>query len=322
MIQPPKYITRLIAILLPEDVQEDILGDLIEWYQERSAQYQGIRLRWVYIWHSLSLWRLFQLPLPSFPFHTFAMLRHYFKIALRHLFGARSYALINLGGLAFGLATTLLILAYIQYENGFDQFHENKDRLYKVQTQFRSSDGMETIGLSSSIVSPIFKREFPEIEAGVRLLNVSGFSPPVIKIEDQTFQEDAFYYADSTFFTMFSFSLIEGNPQTALTDPATLVISQTLAKKYFPEGDALGQTIQVGKGNRKITGIMADMPAQSQMQINILGSFSSLRASKNESWFPANYYTYLLLKPGADIKALNSKIPDLLHRELEELLQE
>lgn len=304
-------------------MQEDIMGDLFEWFQERSLIHSQRRVWWAYLWHSLSLWRLFKIPTPSFTLHYLSMLRHYFKIAFRNLIGGtRNYTLINLGGLAFGLATSLLILAYIQYETGFDEFHEDRDRIYKVQTLFRTENGMERIGVSSSIVSPLFQREFPEVVNGVRLLNVSGFSPPVIRIGEDQFQEDAFYYADSTFFHIFSFPLLQGDPSTVLSDPSSLVINETLARKYFPEGNAIGQTVELGSRTRTISGVMADMPAQSQLQINVLGSFASLRAAKSESWFPANYHSYLLLNPGADIAGLRRKIPPLLDRELGEILQE
>ena len=233
------------------------------------------------------------------------MIRNYIKIALRHLQKHKLYAFINVAGLAVGIAGCLLIGIYIFHELSYDRFHGNADRIVRVSWEYNFGDAENKTAMTGTRVGPEFSRRFPETEAYVRLLKY----PRVLKVEDRMFEEKNFLYADSAFFGMFSFDLLEGNPATVLDAPEKLVITRSMARKYFGDQNPIGKTINVaGTRDFLITGIAADAPENSQIKFDFVGSFTTLNASKEEKWNEANYLTYLLLRDEAAIAPLQAKI--------------
>jgi putative ABC transport system permease protein len=233
------------------------------------------------------------------------MIRNYLKIALRHLQKHTLYAGINLLGLAVGITGCLLIGLYIWHELSYDRFHEKADRLVRVSWEYNFNESENKTASTGTRVGPEFARRFPEVAAYVRLLKY----PRVLTVGDRMFEEKRFLYADSAFFGLFSFPLLEGNPATVLDAPEKLVITASGAKKYFGSQNPIGQSITVG-GTKEfmITGIAADAPDNSQIQFDFVGSFTSLNAAKEEKWSEANYLTFLLLHSAEAIAPLQAKI--------------
>ncbi len=243
------------------------------------------------------------------------MIANYLKIAWRHLKKNKLYSLINLSGLAIGLTGCLLIGMYIWHEWSYDRFHENADRIVRVTWEYNFEDTVEETSNTGTKVGPEFTHRFPETESFVRLFKY----PRVLAYEDKLFEEKNFLYADSTFFKVFSFELIEGNGESALASPSNIVVTESMAKKYFGNQSPLGKTLNVG-GTRDfvITGIAANPPENSQIKFDFVAPFSALNASKEEKWNEANYLTFLLLKePGAG--TLHSKIGEYMTEIREEL---
>jgi putative ABC transport system permease protein len=232
------------------------------------------------------------------------MLRNYFKIALRHLQKNKLYAFINLSGLAIGITGCLLIGIYIWHELSYDRFHNKAERILRVTWEYNFDDAETKTAMTGTRVGPEFTRRFPETEAYVRLLKY----PRVLALEHKMFEEKGFLYADSTFFSVFSFSLLEGNPATVLDAPDKLVITQSMALKYFGNEHPIGRTIKVGAKDFIISGIAADAPDNSQISFDFVVSFSNLGAAKSEKWSEANYLTYLLLNDRESIEPLQTKI--------------
>ncbi len=232
------------------------------------------------------------------------MLTNYFKIAWRHLQKNRLYSLINLSGLAIGLTGCLLIGMYIFHEWSYDRFHEKADRIARVTWEYRFDDTVEETALTGTKVGPEFTRQFPETEAFVRLLKI----PQVVNYEDRLFEENDFIYADSTFFCIFSFELIQGDPQRVLNSPDDIVITQSMATKYFGEAHAVGKTLNVGTKNFTVTGIAKDAPDNSQVKFDFVAPFAVLHAAKEEKYSEANYITFLLLKDPGSFHPLQQKI--------------
>ncbi len=237
------------------------------------------------------------------------MIANYFKIAWRHLKKNRIYSLINLSGLAIGIIGCLLIGLYIWHEWSYDRFHENADRIVRVTWEYKFDDTAEETVYTGTKVGPEFARRFPETQSFVRLLKF----PRVLANENKMFEENRFYYADSSFFKIFSFKLIEGNPSTVLDAPESMVITESMARKYFGDQNAIGQAITVG-GTKDfiITGISEDAPDNSQIKFDFVAPFSALNASKEEKWFEANYVTFLLVKDAGSIQPLQVKIFDYM----------
>jgi len=223
------------------------------------------------------------------------MIWTYFKIAFRRLQKSRLYTLINLVGLTVGISSCLLIGLFIINELSYDHFNQNADRIVRMTMQF-GEGGKEKFALTGTKAGPQLQRTFPQVEKFVRLINGSG----VVKNGNQMYIERRFMYADSALFNVFSFHLLRGDPKTALDAPNEVVITRSMATKYFGSGDPIGKTLSVGwYGPPKIfqvTGVVADAPENSQIKFDFIGSFSTLGAAKHEEWWTANYTTYLLLK--------------------------
>ena len=223
------------------------------------------------------------------------MILTYFKIAFRRLQKSRLYTLINLVGLTVGISSCLLIGLYMINELSYDRFNQKAGRIVRMTMQF-GEGGKEKYALTGTKAGPQLQRTFPQVESFVRTINGSV----VMKYGSQMYIEKRFLHADSSFFKIFSFPLLKGDPNTALDAPNKVVITQSMAKKYFGNADPMGKILSVGwYGPPKIfqvTGVAADAPENSQIKFDFIGSFTSIGASKHEEWWTANYTTYLLLK--------------------------
>jgi len=244
------------------------------------------------------------------------MFRNYFKTAIRSLLKNKTASFINITGLCIGLTCCLLMVLYIQHELSYDRFHTNGDRIVRVIMEYRFNDGQLNKGnYTSTKVFPSFQRNFPEVENGVRIMPTEEN----VRYADKLFSEKAVLYADSTFFSIFSFRLQKGKADEVLKAPQMVVLSQSAAQKYFGEEDPVGKSIQLG--NRKepfvITGIAEDCPAASQIKFDFVVSFSSLHQPEEDTYFNANYTTYLLLKSESDIARLQQKIGPFMQKEVQ-----
>jgi len=232
------------------------------------------------------------------------MIRNYFKIAFRHLLKNKLYTFVNITGLAIGITSCILIGIYIWHELSYDQFHKNRDRIVRAVWEYNFEDKPNRTASTGTKVGPEFKRNFPEVESYVRLLKY----PRVIAYKDKMFDEKNFLYADSAFFSMFSFPLVSGNAATVLDAPDKIVVSQSMARKYFGNTNPVGQTVKVGTKDFIVTGIASDVAANSQIQFDFVAAFTSLTAAKTEKWNEANYNTYFLLHDKDQVPTVQAKI--------------
>ena len=237
------------------------------------------------------------------------MFKNYFKIAFRNLLRNLSFTIINVIGLAIGMAITLLSLLYITNEFTFDHFHENKESIYRVILKSESnSEGTTTSSIATAGIGPSLLKEIPEVEAMVRYSSPRG---GFFSYNNKNFQADYIMYADSTVFKMFSFDLLQGNSETVLRQPFTAVLTSRMAKKIFgDENKAVGKVINFNnKDDILITGIVDDSPVNSHLQFDVLISFTSLYKDPRMflGWNGGhNYYTYILLKKEANIEQVES----------------
>lgn len=238
------------------------------------------------------------------------MLKNYIKIALRNLVKHKGYSFINISGLAIGIAICLLILIYVKHQLSYDTYHENADRIVRVNFE----SGEKSFAVTPSIVAPALEQIAPEIEKWVRLYEPTRYSPAIISVGEKNFQEENFFYADSSFFDIFTFDFITGNPQTALSNPGNLVLTESIALKLFGATNVVGNTVKARIFNSEydfeITGVISDVPGNSHFSFDYLGSLSTM-----EGWSQltdtelrsANFYTYLLLTSEEAAKPLKEK---------------
>ncbi len=240
------------------------------------------------------------------------MIKNYFKVAWRNFFKNKLYSFVNLVGLTTGLVACMLIGVYIWNELTYDQFHTNADRIVRVTSDLRISGTELQFAQTGTKVGPEFSRVFPQVAHYARTMKSSGS----VSTGQQSFEEGNILYADADFFHLFSFPLRQGNAETALDAPQKVVLSSSTAKKYFGNTDPIGKTLKLNGGDREyeITGVTDDAPLNSQIQYDLIISFSSLNASKTEIWGTANYITYLLLQDANQINPLATSISDYMRK--------
>lgn len=245
------------------------------------------------------------------------MIKNYLLVAVRHLKKHFTYSSINVIGLGLGLATCLLLVTWIRHELSFDRFHAKADRIYRGSLEYSFGGQTSKTSVSPTALLPAMQKNFQEVENGVRIYNPASFNPYMVRVDDKLFQESKFYFADSTFFRVFSFSLIKGNADKALTAPRSVILTETMARKYFGDNDPMGKVLLVNNKNEyTVTGLMKDVPDNSHIQFDFLASFSTLPAATEQIWWSANYQTFCLLATGANSNQLSEKTNELVKKEL------
>ena len=241
------------------------------------------------------------------------MIKNHFKIAIRNLLRNKSFTAINVFGLAIGITTCLLIMLFVQNELSYDRYNVKADRIVRVV--FRGSVQGEKMkeAMAMPPVAQTLKKDFPEVQEATRLRK---FGYPRVTYGDKTLKDNAFAYVDSNFFQVFTLPFLKGDAKTALLEPNSIVISESVAEKYFGKEDPIGKVLSFKDLNTsfKITGVMSNMPVNSHFHFDIFGSMVSLPESKIPSWMTSEYYTYLVLPAGYDYKKLEAKLPRFVEK--------
>jgi len=254
------------------------------------------------------------------------MLRNYLTIALRNLRRNLGYTVINLVGLAVGLAACLLIGLYVRHELSYDDFHEKADRIYRiVQHTERGEDGRSSL-MHSARLAPALDTNVPAVQQAVRISRRWG-EDVLVEQSENTFYEDAFFFADAAVFEIFDgFSLRRGNPETALSKPFSVVLTEGAAEKYFGDTNPMGKTLRADAYNQTheltVTGVVEDPSSPSHIQFDFLTSFNTLRRSVPgprylDSWRYTAHYTYVLLENGVDPTELEGPFADFVRERQE-----
>ena len=255
------------------------------------------------------------------------MLKSFLQIALRNFTKRKGYSILNLLGLTIGITCCLLIFKYVAYERSYDNYNKNAARIFRVQEFDYQNGHLSSIWAPTSpAVGPTLKREFPEIEKFCRLIQ-QGFQLDN-PLNNTRFHEEKCYMADNAALEIHQMPLIKGNTATALDGVFKVVLSEKTAEKYFGHDNPIGKTlIYENNGGRQpleVTGVFANLPANSHLVIDLLVSYPTWRHYIGDdppakdytetAWSWNDYYTYIELKPGADWKALQAKLPDFINR--------
>ncbi|HNP96028.1 MAG TPA: ABC transporter permease, partial [Cyclobacteriaceae bacterium] len=204
------------------------------------------------------------------------MFKNYLLTTLRNLQKYLGYSIINIIGLCLGISISLLLALWIRHELSYDRFHSNAEQIFRVSMHMNFGGRSAQTAVSPTALLPALKKNFPEVKTGTRIYNPAFFSPFIVKKDDQLFEEEKFYFADSTFFDVFSYSLLKGSSQQALVEPRSVVLSESMAKKYFGQEDPIGKTLLINDENEYlVTGVIQNAPRNSYLQYDLIGSFSS-----------------------------------------------
>ena len=240
------------------------------------------------------------------------MLRNYLKTAIRNLWKNRTFSLINIGGLAVGMAVSFLILLYVLNEVTYDRFNENYAHIYRVATKIDAQGRHLEVPSVPAPLGPALVEQFPEVIRAARL-RVRGKG--IISYEDRVFEESGIYHADPDLFRVFTIPIVRGNPDTWLEAPFSMIVTEELAHKYFGEEDPIGKTIKIdNRHTYTITGIVQKMPDNSHFKFSMIGSLSSLEKLQRDLnlWMGFNYHTYILLEGNPNLEEITQKYHNLL----------
>jgi putative ABC transport system permease protein len=248
------------------------------------------------------------------------MFKNHLKIALRNIKKHKTFSAVNIVGLAVGITCSILIWLFVGHERSYDRFHEKADRIFRLALRATLGDTKIDQTQTSSEVFRRLAAEFPEIEKGVKFYN-PGRTPVIL--ENRTFYESRLYAVDAPFFEVFTFPLIDGDPQTALTEPNSMVLSKATAEKYFGTTDVLENAIRADFSNSTgsaifhITGVSENVPGNSHFHFDILVSSSTFPGLINEKdWGGTDFITYLLLTPGTSKNRFDEKLKEFTKRNL------
>jgi len=316
---PPKWAKRWLRWYCPTSLIEEIEGDLLEAFEQNYEAEGESYARRRYIIDSIRFFNpttfekarnLVHRPAPRYQNHL-AMFKNYLKIALRNLWRYKENTAINLMGLTVGLVGFLLIGLFVLDEWKFDQYHPNKDRIYRVISQHTSGEGESRLASGSPAIGPTFKKDFPEVEATLRLFQIR--QKILFANEEDSYLEDNGFFAEESIFELFHLPLAHGDPATALEKPNTVVLSSALAQKYFGKENPLGKTIQVNNNELSVTGVLEPLSPHFHLKFDFLFSFEDLLADVSQeriqSWVWQDFFTYVQLGERSSKEQFEAKLP-------------
>jgi len=241
------------------------------------------------------------------------MIKNFFLTAFRNLTQKWSYSFINILGLTIGLASVIYIFLFVSFELSYDKMHNHYDRIYRMGVKGMLMNSEINQAITAAPMAEALRNDYPEVAGACRLTTAGDW---LMTYKDKKFNERYFLFADSTFFDIFSFKLIKGDPKTVLTEPRSIVFTESAAKKYFGNEDPVGKTLKVENDTvlYQVTGLMQDIPENSHFTFDMLGSMTTLRRSESTFWVNHNYYTYILLNEGTDPEAFETKMQSLVEK--------
>ena len=312
----PRFIVWLLKKMVRFDDFDFAIGDLEEMYEKRIRQSGSFTARcWLYMDVLKSL--------PGFIknsiYWRIGMLKNYLVIAFRNIHKHKGYSLINVAGLALGLACCLLILLWVMDELSYDRFHENSEHLYRIEKDMYYSGSVYHSDVTPCPLAPSLVAEIPETEGTARYYNPSTL---LLRNGDKTFFESGVKAVDPSFLGMFTFPLIRGDAESALDNPHSLVISGEIAEKYFGDANPLGKSISINNAYEfTVTGVLQSLPHNTCMQFDMLVPFEFLRELGKYSDYWGDHYitTFVKLNENAVVPDVTEKITQLSHHRMADM---
>ncbi|WP_452608946.1 ABC transporter permease [Roseivirga echinicomitans] len=244
------------------------------------------------------------------------MLKNMFKVAWRNAIANKQFTILNILGLSIGITASLLITLYIQEELSYDNFHKDADQVYRINQPLIWGDWDAEFGSTAPGVAVALREDIPEFTEVLRIHdsgeNLVTYEPK--NGDPVSFKEARVYTAEANFFNLFSFPVLEGNPETALVEPLSIIITKSMANKYFGEEGAMGKILEVRQGENaglfKVTAVLEDIPTNSHIQFDMMTSMSTYRHIKARewTWVWTTFVTYVKVAPGADLAKINAKL--------------
>jgi|GEM_PF-357738 len=307
--EPPKWALRFFRWYCRGDRQEELEGDLLEMFHNQlntgKSRTKSNLLFWYNVIRCFRAYAWRREPSGD-KFMSYSIFINSLKVIRRNFEHQRMFSLLNISGLAIGFAAVLLIVIYLHFETSFENFHSKSERIYRLTVHYTSPNGYDThfARVDADWINNI-PNEIPEVEHLIRFQN---HEPRYVQIGEHKFRQENTFSTDGNVFDVFDFDLLSGDPKSALQLPYSVVISEDLAEKYFPNGNAMGEEIAITgywsseEKRYQVTGILKNLPANTHLQVDMLISFQN---EEERSWWA---YTYLLFQEGADLSYIQSKL--------------
>lgn len=317
---PPQWVKRFLDSFLEPRLLESCLGDLEEKFRFKIGNNTPLwKARLLYIIEALGFLKMARRQKSVSMQTTINMISHTLLFFTRLVRKDKSYYLVSLLGLAISLASFLFIMMFINDELSYDKFHQKRERIFRVAAHLKQSDVEFNMATTQFPAADALQTEIAEVEEAVRLFKQST----VLQYGSKKFEEDILM-TDENFLNVFSFPLIFGDQATAMTDPASIILTASTAKKYFGNENPIGKTLLLhGENALSVTGVVSDVPEQSHIKFDALIPLSlQLNLWKNETgmegrenkWFWYGAYTYILLKGGVNPDAVRAKLPHIVNK--------
>ncbi|MFC1724538.1 ABC transporter permease [candidate division KSB1 bacterium] len=315
-IKPPSFALWILnRVSLPEDLSA-LKGDLVEDYLcnvQKAGKISAALSCWIEVLCSFTTFLTYNFK------WSIIMFTNYFKVAFRNFKRKKGYTFINIFSLIVGITCFMLLMVYVKYELSYDSFHKKSDRIYMLGQYVPSWNfgGSHFYAMTNGAVAPVLKHEFPEVENSVRIADTN--TP--ITYEQRSFPGNGLF-VDNDFLNIFTFPLIKGDKNSALKEPFSIILSESLSDKLFGKEESIGKLITHEDGDKyTVKGIFKDVPGNSHLKFDYLLSFttySSFRNDVNTKWSILNYWTYIQLKKGSSYKEFEKKLPYIVNRYHEE----
>ncbi len=307
-IMRPYRIPKLTKWILSKITDEAMCAAIVEDIEYRCVRVRKKGSTAAFICHIFQCIIIITPLLVDNMFGGFVMLKNHIKIALRNIKKQKVNSFINISGLAVGLAAVILLMLYIQYEISYDRFHEKADRIYRVALEEKESQRL--VIATPAPLGPLMKAEFPEVDEAVRFMKRDN---RLVSYHDQHFMENNFFFVDPEIFSLFSLELSEGDPETVLSNPNSLVITETMALKYFGNENPMGKIMRFEDVfDFQVTGILKNLPENSHFQVSFLAPFLTQahiwKWIDLPGWRFKMYQTYFTLKENLSTLGLEQKI--------------
>jgi len=302
----PKWGRKVLHLLLPHHERDPLIGDFDEIFQER-CEVKGKFSALSWYWRQIII--LVPASIKESIYWSIAMILNYVKTAYRNMARHKGFSFLNICGLALGMVCTILIIFWAQHELSYDRYHENGRNIYRILQHIKYSE-VVTWAINQGPLGPALKEEIPEIEEQARFC----FSRWRMKHDDHIFVELG-GYTDPSLFEMFTLPFVKGNPETALSDPRSVVLTEKLARKIFGNEDPLGKTINVDcEYDFKVSGVLKDIPDNSHFRFQFLANMDLAKEEGRtvDYWKNSHFTTYVKLAQNASMEEVNAKIYNFL----------
>ncbi len=319
--QPPGWMRRFFRWFCREELCDAVEGDLLCLYGRKVREQGRLRGNLWYLFSVLTFIQPFALRKRqiSHRLTRLDMLNNYLKIAWRNLAGSKSFTLINVLGLAMGMAGFVVMAAYVQHELSYDRFHTKADRIVRVTYAYQAGGSVNEVAKSAFPLKPMFLEEYPEVEQVVRFYR-NTLDASTLKYEDKHFTEDHILFADPEVFQVFDFELETGNAATALTDVNSIVMTAAVARKYFGDENPVGKIVRYkNRDDLKVTGILKEVPANSHLSFDMLVPVELQRQrwiqgngnngyDFEQDWNWSGAWQYVLLNSAESVGAFDTRL--------------